>query len=44
MTFDDILARISTLLKRQGRVLYRALKRRFAIDDDYISTELHVSR
>jgi hypothetical protein len=36
MTFDDILAQVITLLKRQERVSYRALKRRFAIDDDYI--------
>src|SRR5215467_9168504 len=36
MTFDDILAQIIDLLKRQGRVSYRALKRRFDIDDDYI--------
>jgi len=36
MTFDDILEQVITLLKRQGRVSYRALKRRFAIDDDYI--------
>src|SRR5262252_5118207 len=36
MTFDDILAQIIDLLKRQGRVSYRAIKRRFAIDDDYI--------
>jgi class 3 adenylate cyclase/predicted ATPase len=36
MTFDEILAQITDLLKRQGRVSYRALKRRFEIDDDYI--------
>src|SRR5712691_1417136 len=36
MTFDDILEQVITLLQRQGRVSYRALKRRFAIDDDYI--------
>src|SRR6267142_5946792 len=36
MTFDDMLEQIITLLQRQGRVSYRALKRRFAIDDDYI--------
>jgi class 3 adenylate cyclase len=36
MTFDEILAQIIDLLKRQGRVSYRALKRRFDIDDDYI--------
>ena len=36
MTFDDILAQVLDLLQRQGRVSYRALKRRFEIDDDYI--------
>src|SRR5262245_17305608 len=36
MTFDDILAQIIDLLKRQGRVSYRAIRRRFDIDDDYI--------
>src|SRR5215468_4146453 len=36
MTFDEILEQVITLLQRQGRVSYRALKRRFAIDDDYI--------
>src|SRR5215475_440003 len=36
MTFDEVLTQIIDLLKRQGRVSYRALKRRFAIDDDYI--------
>ena len=36
MTFDEVLARILDLLQRQGRVSYRALKRRFDLDDDYI--------
>src|SRR4030095_10728650 len=36
MTFDDILDQIITLLKRQGRVSYGALKRRFDLDDDYL--------
>src|SRR5215472_141716 len=36
MTFDEILEQVITLLQRQGRVSYRALKRRFTIDDDYI--------
>jgi hypothetical protein len=36
MTFDDILAQVLELLQRQGRVSYRALKRRFDIDDDYL--------
>ena len=37
MTFDEILEQVVTLLERQGRVSYRALKRRFDIDDDYIA-------
>jgi hypothetical protein len=36
MTFDDVLAHVLDLLQRQGRVSYRALKRRFALDDDYL--------
>src|SRR5215471_9621828 len=36
MTFDEILEQVIALLKRQGRVSYPALKRRFALDDDYI--------
>ena len=36
MTFDDILEQVITLLQRQRRVSYRALKRRFEIDDDYL--------
>src|SRR5215831_9669328 len=37
MTFDEILAQIIVLLKRQGRVSYSALKRRFEFDDDYLN-------
>src|SRR6266571_9289605 len=37
MTFDDILSQVLTLLKRQGRVSYSALKRRFDLDDDYLN-------
>jgi hypothetical protein len=36
MTFDELLAQVLDLLQRQGRVSYRALKRRFALDDDYL--------
>jgi class 3 adenylate cyclase len=36
MTFDEILDQIIALLKRQGRVSYRALKRRFDLSDEYI--------
>jgi hypothetical protein len=43
MTFDETLVQIIDLLKRQGRVSYGALKRRFDLDDAYledIKTEL----
>src|SRR5258705_12629623 len=36
MTFDDILDQVIALLKRQGRVSYGAMKRRFALDDAYL--------
>jgi class 3 adenylate cyclase len=36
MTFDDVLGHVLDLLQREGRVSYRALKRRFALDDDYL--------
>jgi hypothetical protein len=36
MAFDDILAQVMTLLQRQGRVSYRALKMRFDLDDEYL--------
>jgi class 3 adenylate cyclase len=36
MTFDEVLAQIVELLQREGRVTYRALKHRFALDDDYL--------
>jgi class 3 adenylate cyclase len=36
MTFDEILTHVVALLQRQGRVSYRALKRRFAIDNEYL--------
>jgi hypothetical protein len=38
MTFDDVLEQVIQLLQRQGRVSYRALKRRFALDDDYLDS------
>jgi hypothetical protein len=34
MTFDEILAQTCTLLQREGRVSYRALKRRLALNDE----------
>ncbi|MBI2862606.1 MAG: adenylate/guanylate cyclase domain-containing protein [Chloroflexi bacterium] len=36
MTFDEILEHTIELLRRQGRVSYRALKVRFALDDDHL--------
>jgi hypothetical protein len=36
MTFDDILAQVLELLQREKRVSYRALKRRFELDDNYL--------
>ena len=36
MTFNDILEQVITLLKRQGRVSYGALKMRFDLDDEYL--------
>src|SRR5215813_9140659 len=36
MTFDEILEQVIALLKRQGRVSYGALKRRFDLDDAYL--------
>src|SRR5262245_29886858 len=36
MDFDEILAQIIDLLKRQGRVSYPALKIRFSLDDAYL--------
>jgi len=36
MTFDDILTQVTALLQQQGRVSYGALKRRFALTDDYL--------
>jgi class 3 adenylate cyclase len=36
MTFNEILQQVIILLQRQGRVSYRALKRRFDLDDAYL--------
>jgi len=36
MTFDEILTQILELLQRDGRVSYRALKRRFELDEEYL--------
>jgi hypothetical protein len=34
MTFDEILTQVLELLQREKRVSYRALKRRFDLDDN----------
>jgi class 3 adenylate cyclase len=36
MTFDEVLTQVIELLRRDGRVSYRALKRRFNLDNDYL--------
>jgi hypothetical protein len=36
MDFDEILAKILQLLQQEKRLSYRALKRRFALDDEYL--------
>ncbi len=37
MTFDEVLTQVLALLQRQGRVSYRALQRRFHLDDAYLA-------
>ncbi|MBI3330147.1 MAG: adenylate/guanylate cyclase domain-containing protein, partial [Nitrospinae bacterium] len=36
LTFDEILAQVLELLQREGRVSYRALRRRFDLDEEYL--------
>jgi class 3 adenylate cyclase/predicted ATPase len=36
VTFNEVLDQVRELLQREGRVSYRALKRRFGLDDDYL--------
>ncbi|MBV8358600.1 MAG: AAA family ATPase, partial [Deltaproteobacteria bacterium] len=36
MRFDEVLAQVLELLQRERRLSYRALKRRFSIDDEYL--------
>src|SRR5215211_7888566 len=36
MTFDEVLAQVQELLQQEKRVSYRGLKRRFAVDDEYL--------
>jgi hypothetical protein len=36
MTFEELLDQAIAMLQRRGRVTYRALKRQFNLDDDYL--------
>src|SRR5262245_17969845 len=36
MLFDEILDQVRELLRSRGRLSYRALKRRFELDDEYL--------
>ena len=36
MTFDEVLVQVQALLQQEKRVSYRGLKRRFALDDEYL--------
>jgi class 3 adenylate cyclase/tetratricopeptide (TPR) repeat protein len=36
VTFDEVLAQVVELLRREGRVSYRALRRRFNLDEEYL--------
>ena len=36
MDFYEVLEQVIELLQRHGRVTYRALKRQFDLDDDYL--------
>jgi class 3 adenylate cyclase/tetratricopeptide (TPR) repeat protein len=36
MTFEELLNQAIALLQRRGRLTYRALKRQFNVDDDYL--------
>ena len=36
LTFDELSTQVLELLQRNGRVSYRALKRRFNLDNDYL--------
>jgi class 3 adenylate cyclase/tetratricopeptide (TPR) repeat protein len=37
MTFEEILDQAMAMLERRGRLTYRALKRQFNLDDDYLA-------
>lgn len=36
MTFNEVLAQVIDWLQQDGRVSYRALKRQFDLDDDFL--------
>ena len=36
MIFEELLDQAIALLQRRGRLMYRALKRQFKVDDDYL--------
>ena len=36
-TFDEIYRQVLATLQREGRVSYRALKRRFSLDDEFLA-------
>jgi hypothetical protein len=37
VNFDELLEQVLALVQRQGRVSYRAIKRRFDVNDDYLA-------
>lgn len=37
MTFEEVLTQAMAMLRRQGRVSYRALKRQFDLDDSHLA-------
>ena len=37
MDFYTVLARVIEILQQEGRTSYRALKRQFALDDEYLA-------
>jgi len=37
MTFDEVLDQVRALLQQRSRVTYQALKRRFALDEEYLA-------
>lgn len=36
MTFEEILAQVVEVLQRERRISYRALRRRFGLDEEYL--------